>query len=659
MASASHTNAANALRKRKTNPAYEDDDAEVRHAERQSIITRVRAFDAEGAVELMNTLAERWCLERPNISHEEFVTRAFSTFGVAISSDVPLADLGSFGIRTLDEKIHGQETELIALYTKLRELKLLEDTNVLGRMTKLLEVIFHAKKVVVCAVQAKLAIHQLHCDALVLDEDLDQRLGSWSLRYRFIDIEATNNVQRVLLHLLDCAQERSLRKQDGYVFEPIVVDTYKTHAWRQVGDIKSFVFASCQKETCFEQWLNVTHSNSNMRAVLEYLQNCNDFQFPDLVKDRTVFSFRNGVYLASEDRFHEFSTATAPLSDSIVACKYFDHTFDFHENVPWRQIDTCSLDSILQYQDFHEHPGVVDWFYAVVGRLLYDVGSYDNWQIIPFMKGAAGSGKSTILLKVCKNFYEPIDIGVLSNNIERTFGLSAFWSKHLFVAPEIKSDLRIEQAEFQSVVSGEDVQVNVKHKAAFSTQWRTPGILAGNEVPAWCDNSGSIQRRIVLFDFINPVDRGDMKLGEKIDLELPRILLKANRAYREKVAAFGEQNIWAVLPAYFKNTRDGMAQATSSIEAFLASEEVVLKNDVFCAMEEFKANLKVYEQLNGFKTAKFTQDFFRTAFAKAGITRTREAREYKGRKATKEWLVGVDLLANQQSSSSAMHESFM
>lgn len=115
--------------------------------------------------------------------------------------------------------------------------------------------------------------------------------------------------------------------------------------------------------------------------------------------------------------------------------------------------------------------------------------------MIPFFKGMASSGKSTIVLKVAKQFFEAVDVGVLSNNIEKKFGLSAFVDKYLFVAPEIKNDLQIEQAEFQSMVSGEDIQVNTKYAKARSCVWKVPGVLAGNEVPSWCDNSGSIQVR--------------------------------------------------------------------------------------------------------------------------------------------------------------------
>jgi Ni2+-binding GTPase involved in maturation of urease and hydrogenase len=48
--------------------------------------------------------------------------------------------------------------------------------------------------------------------------------------------------------------------------------------------------------------------------------------------------------------------------------------------------------------------------------MLYAVGEKDSWQVMPFLKGAASSGKSTILIHVCRNLYESTDVGMLSNN---------------------------------------------------------------------------------------------------------------------------------------------------------------------------------------------------------------------------------------------------
>jgi len=51
----------------------------------------------------------------------------------------------------------------------------------------------------------------------------------------------------------------------------------------------------------------------------------------------------------------------------------------------------------------------------------------------------------------------------------------------MFIAPEVKGDLQLEQAEFQSVVSGEDVSFAVKHEKAKSFEWKTLGVLGGND----------------------------------------------------------------------------------------------------------------------------------------------------------------------------------
>ena len=54
-----------------------------------------------------------------------------------------------------------------------------------------------------------------------------------------------------------------------------------------------------------------------------------------------------------------------------------------------------------------------------------------------------------------KQFYEIEDVKTLSNNVEKKFGLSSIYDGLLFVGPEIRGSMALEQAEFQSIVSGE------------------------------------------------------------------------------------------------------------------------------------------------------------------------------------------------------------
>jgi len=78
-------------------------------------------------------------------------------------------------------------------------------------------------------------------------------------------------------------------------------------------------------------------------------------------------------------------------------------------------------------------------------------------------------------------FYNADDVRTLSNNVEKKFGLSSIYDAFMFIAPEVKGDLQLEQAEFQSVVSGEDVSFAVKHEKAKSFEWKTLGVLGGND----------------------------------------------------------------------------------------------------------------------------------------------------------------------------------
>jgi hypothetical protein len=500
--------------------------------------------------------------------------------------------------------------------------------------------VFYAKRVVLSAFQAKLAIHQLHVDegVLDLDQDLDARLGSWALRFRFIDGDTTG-FQNLLLYLLDAAMEKKYRKSNGWLYEPIVVDGQDMHSWQAVCEIKDFVYSLLRKETCWDQWKNATQNMKNVTSAIEYLTNCHDHQLPTLVRQRGVYSFPNGVYIAEDDHFHDFKTAAKPLSDSVVSCKFIEQPFEPRD--AWHDIPTPYLDSIMAYQEWPQE--VREWLYALLGRMLYPLNKFDSWQVIPFFKGLAATGKSTIVLKVCKNFFDTVDVGILSNNIERKFGISAFYDKYLIVAPEVRNDLAIEQAEFQSIVSGEDVQVNVKHKKAFSVEWSVPGALAGNEVPSWADSAGSIQRRIVLFEFAKPVRNGDMRLADKLNDELPNIIQKCNKAYLEKARKYSDANIWSVLPSYFASTRDALAQATNSIEGFLASPDVRVGDDQWCPLDDFKSALKDYEIKNSIPSRRYSNDLFVGPFEKLGLKICRDTRSYRGVDRYRDYVIGVDI----------------
>lgn len=432
--------------------------------------------------------------------------------------------------------------------------------------------------------------------------------------------------QALLEYLLNTAAHHRLRKYRGDVYAPVLVgpDDVDSGAWRQVHTMREFINKHVGKFENEAQWRNATAARGNVEAAEKHLIDCVDPRLKELVPDRHVLAFRNGVlHVKWRDATgsawsYKFFPHDQPKPTDFAASKFFDDDFhDFPECQDWYDIPTPNLQSVMDYQNFSED--VCRWMYVTFGRLLYNVGELDGWQVIPFLKGLAGSGKST-LVKVCKQFYNPEDVGVLSNNAERQFGLSAFFDKLLFIAPEIKNDLKVEQAEFQSMISGEDVQIAIKHKKARSVVWKTPGVLAGNEVPAWADNSGSIQRRILLFEFARKVEAGDMELDKKLERELCAIIAKCVRAYLDAAAKWGWSNIWTVVPEYFKEQRNQLAEGTNPLENFLASDRVRFGGELSVELHAFKAAFYSHCLSNQLRKPTWVKDLYLGPFQKYGIT---------------------------------------
>jgi len=282
------------------------------------------------------------------------------------------------------------------------------------------------------------------------------------------------------------------------------------------------------------------------------------------------------------------------------------------------------------------------------GRLCFDVGELDTWQVIPFFKGIARSGKSTLITKVFKKFYENEDVKTLSNNIEKKFGLSSIYDSFMFIAPEVKGDLALEQAEFQSIVSGEDVSIAVKNKQALSIEWKTPGVLGGNEVPNWKDNSGSVLRRILPWNFSRQVLEADPQLDGKLEQELPIILFKCVKAYIDYSNKYRDKDIWNVVPEYFKTIQKQVAMVASSLIHFLESTNIEFGKGEYVPQNLFVAAFNTHCRANNLGQHKFHQDFYAGPFSSYKIEVRNESVSYRGRQYPLQPVIfGLDLVDEQ------------
>jgi hypothetical protein len=596
---------------------------------------------------------ERWGIVADDRSFGSIVSRAFENFGIPLHDFDPAEQPGPT-VEDMDVRIWRHEALALLLLEKTKTFGADDRSDQFGRVGRILESIFYAKKLVFATIFAKnaLEVAARGAEANAVSERMDDTFGSWGLRFRWIGEtqKELTSLQNLLIHMLDAAQERGYRKHGENVMCRILSSDGKaTHAWKVHSTITEFVDAFTAKETNWDPWKWKTSSPGMRENVIAHLTDADDYQFPRLVRNRSTFSFRNGLYVAGEDRFCDFDA----LGPSVVSAKYFDADIDAAlAHGDWRAMPTPHLDSVLESQDFD--PSVREWLYVLFGRLLYDVGERDGWQVIPMLLGLAGTGKSLLTTKVAKAFYEAADCGVLGNSIEKRFGLSSFYDKLMFIAPELRHDFQLDQAEFQSMISGEEILLSQKFKTAKTVKWRPPGILAGNEIPEWADAAGSITRRIVVFDFAKPITNPDMSLEKKLEAEIPTILVKSNKAYLEKVAAIGNQSVWNHLPPYFLRNQSKMAAETSAIEAFVIAGSLALGEGLFMPLDDFKKRLKAFEIENGYKPAKLTTDLFRTPFARHGLKIDRCCREYDGKKLTRDYVFGADVHRSEDTSAALL-----
>ena len=472
-----------------------------------------------------------------------------------------------------------------------------------------------------------------------------------------MDIEKdATSYQKLLIFLLKQAYRHGYRRYRDQCCKEI----RNTRAWKPVKEIKDFVYDETQKEDNAEMWLNLTNRGNMAHDVIRHLSNCKDIQFSEIKKDRHVWSFHNGLLDARplemvkdasgrrQMKFYRYDGAEfADLDPTLVSCKYFDQPFEPYDDVEdWYDIPTPHMQKVLDYQRFEED--VARWVYVFMGRLCFDVNELDGWQVIPFLKGIAQSGKSTLITKVARRFYECEDVATLSNNIEKKFGLSSIYKGFMFISPEIKGDLQLEQAEFQSLVSGEDVSVARKNETALSFQWKTPGILGGNEVPNWKDNSGSVLRRLATWNFGRQVMDADPHLDTKLEAEIPAILCKCLRAYLDYAHKYSGKDIWNVLPKYFKTVQSQVATVTNSLQHFLCSEKFKFGPDLCIPQKIFIAQFNQHCKENNLGTFRFNQDFYAGPFSAKELEVRTESRIYNGATyATQPFIFGCDLLASE------------
>ena len=495
---------------------------------------------------------------------------------------------------------------------------------------------------------------------------------------------------KLLLYIQFHLRNDDYRRYGENVYVRVVIDPngrkLKTRAFKFYMSLSDFVYEKCSKAVNPYMWTIVAQPNDVVKSVVRYFCESNDPEFPSMKKNKSMFSFNNGVYRADTNDFCAYTSDDMPpadrFPDKAMPAKHFDLDFPVDK---WREMHNRHIRDLReQYgsdEDLLERcnvkkdddgdlyrcldgkesgfpgivlgygyqpdgwgkrneatgeyaglkvevlftaqkitdPEVLRWMYVTVGRMMHDVGKFDQFGYVGMITGSAGNGKSTFCMYLTK-MYDPDDVGVLSNNCEKKFALWAFSDKFIFIAPEVKADFSLDQAEWQGITTGDPMSIAGKFLKAMVKKWTTCGFFAGNQVPDWIDHGGSVLRRVLQWKFEDKPPTENANLLAEMLREMGEFILRSACEY---IAAYKEARgggIWERVPKYFRDNRDELTEKLNPLCNFLRSNKVRIDAEganpqSAVSFDTFKKELKRHCVDSGFKTYRFANDSYKAMFS--------------------------------------------
>jgi hypothetical protein len=358
--------------------------------------------------------------------------------------------------------------------------------------------------------------------------------------------------------LLEDAQARRLAKADGFVYQPLEGKpcTYAVVA----KSYEKYVSALFRNDRQY------TSSADNNAQLARFLAANEDLpEFPQHAPDRDLLSFANGVLELADVRF-------TPHAEIDEEHPLFGRAARHHIDRPWTgEDDTPALDAVFDHQGFDDD--TKRFVLALMGRCLFPVNSHDRWEVMPYIFGVSGAGKS-LCLGALQALFDPARVGRFSSKMDGHFGLEAFEDKDAIITAEMEPDVlrSIAESDLKSMVSGEPVVVNRKGRKAITLALTAPIVMASNYLPAFCKDGSGFARRVVPIRFETPVHMPDHDLAARIAAELPSVVARMLRCYkevREHVAAAGG-GLRAHLPEQIRRWGGEVQAETSKLYEFLS-----------------------------------------------------------------------------------------
>ena len=656
----------------------------LRNINNRSAIASIDDVTAEQCIELVEESYGHWC--NPSIDVDNVNAWIAQKFSVDIHDD-------TFQFAQLEQAYKDNCLVMRYIYSLTIDSGLIPRSGEMNEGGQVKEKINKAyivcKEMYTALRTVAIALHRI-------DEERSQNLASLPdviSAGTIIDHDKSKNTtfQNLMEYVLSLLQTAELRRLENTCYKQIITkEGHHSHAWevynKDQSSIRHFIAQNVTKETDYEQWRNLTNPRDNGEKIAEHLALYPQVEFPVLQINRHLFAYSNGLYNFIQDMFYPFEVevtdeygdavyesgqrhwpqmaaditefrqrigwkdyeATAP-TDEDVAAKYFDQPFRFsitpedEETFDVNEIRIPEIELLLDTQELTAE--TKRWVLIMLARLFYAVGELDGWEVMLFIKGVAGSGKST-LAKLVRHCFQADSITTLSSNIEKKFGLSGIYKGLICICAEVREDFGLEQSDWQSAVSGEEVPVAVKHGTAFAHKWVTPFFFLGNVYPGYNDAGGSVARRMFMIEFNKKVVNSDPHLFRKVIENIDYFMRKSNVLYLEAVRLHADKSLWkhGILPEQVWEFHNNMVANTSSIAGFLQSGAFEFGDDheqFYMPFKTFQNNFTEYvRSINGIPP-RFNRDLYLHPLQEHGVRIETLTRTFGGEEHSGKFLVGI------------------
>ena len=576
---------------------------------------KIKNCDEDQLLEYFEELSQKWTVSGGN----DIIKTACKNFNIP---DVSVLDMGILQIE-LEKAIY----EATHIYEKFKHLECLAENK--GEWDRIYEVIFYSERLVRDVALLNKTNEPSHNPLSNEDPDVLFKYA------RFTDESNKTPYQSLLLYFFEKFSEEGFTRNGLNLYKPIIKYGFNTHAWKKQCTLKEYIYQKTDHKINYSQWKNATaNGSSNINNAEKYFSEFIGPELPCLSKDRYLFAFKNGNYITKyniskegdppvyADVFVPYGTEHPYINNYSVAAKYHDSDFnDFSEysDEDWfKIIDHCpTFKSLLDYQEFTEE--IQTWLCIFMGRMAFNIGELDNWQCLLYLLGQAGTGKSTILMKILQKWYDEEDVGVISNNIDTKYGIKPHANKMMVLAPEISENFKMEQTDWQLLVEGGRNTYSEKYKSDETIEWKLHMTMGGNKMMRYKNNSESVSRRTAVINFWKKVVNTDTELDKKLLKELPIIMKLCVKGYYSAINKYGKRGIWNILPKYFHENKEEMEQTTNALQNFLKSGKVVFDKKYYVPMKIFQQAFNDHCRENNLPREQFTKDFYGAIFVNNNI----------------------------------------